>query len=141
MNIKDKNRWVKKFVAAILAALMCTAAFTGCALQNSAQQTGALYSQDLVNFKANVFDIETGESQDVRFTVESKSGNSLSAVNLYNDETVLGEMKDDGQNGDYIANDGIYTCTVTLSQPNRCAGQTGSIGNQLHIDYPNRHLL
>lgn len=121
MNIKDKNRWVKKFVAAILAALMCTGAFTGCALQNSAQQTGALYSQDLVNFKANVFDIETGESQDVRFTVESKSGNSLSAVNLYNDETVLGEMKDDGQNGDYIANDGIYTCTVTLYQPNRCA--------------------
>ena len=54
MNIKDKNRWVKKFVAAILAALMCTAAFTGCALQNSAQQTGALYSQDLVNFKNSV---------------------------------------------------------------------------------------
>lgn len=140
MKFGNTNRWAKRIFVILLAFLMCASVFAGCSSQMPSSQSGALYSESLVNFKANVFDIAVGDSQEVRFTVESKTDSNLTGINLYNAETILGEMKDDGQSGDYIANDGIYSCTVTLSQPSRCAldyyaGMDGERSNSFTISF------
>lgn len=74
----------------------------------------------LYNFKGNYHEILCGEKQEVLFTVEPSENISDNQIVL---ETVTGEdigyLNDDGQNGDIIAKDGIYSKSVVLSSDSR----------------------
>lgn len=116
----NKFSFIKKIFIFILAFILISGVFAGCSANQTSDKTANVSSNRLLNFKGNVFDIEVGDSQNVRFTVESGFDQNVASINLCTENTVLGEMTDDGKNGDYIANDGIYTCTVDLLQENRC---------------------
>lgn len=120
-NFCKKNAFLlKRAFILIISVLMIVLSFAGCSSESSATLANTVStSSELVNFKANTYDIEVGESKYVRFTVESNLGESVESVSLYTGNTAIASMTDDGQNGDLISGDGIYTCSISLSSDKR----------------------
>lgn len=74
--------------------------------------TGCTKNVILNNFSADQTFFLVGEKGTITFTVEATNAKS---VDLYSsNETKVNKMLDNGQNGDVIANDGIYTCVLDI---------------------------
>lgn len=70
---------------------------------------------EFYSFDADVRSIPVGETKIVTFTSEIYANISLEDIQLMTNDSIVSTMNDDGINGDVIANDGIYTAQVTLS--------------------------
>lgn len=90
--------------------------FSACSTSTSSNINGG----ELKNLKSSVFDIEVGTTKLVKFTVESEKSNLDVQIYQTEDETPLGTFNDSGIDGDDIANDGIYSVSLELTQDNRC---------------------
>ena len=112
-NTKRLTAALKKVFAVILSLVLALSVFAGCGNENITETQSN--TSVLVNFKSNLFDIEVGTTQNVRFTVEANFEGESGTISLCSDNQTLGTMTDDGQNGDYIANDGIYSCAIDLT--------------------------
>lgn len=67
----------------------------------------------LKDFAADTDTLSVGAEEEILFTVTAAE--DVTAVEIYMNGEMLGDMNDDGENGDIKAGDGIfsYTCTVT----------------------------
>lgn len=157
-----KQRWI----AALLAAALLTGCFpaktyldgqfsfpassqseTGTEEETEEETEGETETDEgvtpLVGFQADVFDIYLDTEKLVTFTVNVLEGlnvlkNSLSVYD--EDEQFIAYMNDEGQDGDEIAGDGIYTCQKSLSSSevklvNYHAGMDGKISNSWEISF------
>lgn len=68
----------------------------------------------LMDFTANENYFWEDERYDVTFSVLVKQKRS-DFVDLYSEDTFVSQMYDNGANGDLVANDGIYSCTIPVS--------------------------
>lgn len=87
----------------------------------SAAPTNSLNNATISSFEADAFSVVTGESKKVTFTAAIDSLKKLSNtdVAVYDDnDNFVTYMRDDGQGGDKLANDGIFTGVTTLSNNN-----------------------
>lgn len=70
----------------------------------------------ILDFSSSVRDVLVNESVNAKFSaVVLSSERGAQNPKLYEGNRLLGELKDDGQNGDATANDGIFTASVNLS--------------------------
>ena len=68
----------------------------------------------LSEFTSNEIDFYKDTEVEVAFTVKVSNENP-EFVSLISEDTEISKMYDNGQNGDETANDGIYTCKITVT--------------------------
>lgn len=66
----------------------------------------------LTEFAADVDSLSVGEEEDVLFTVVA--ADDVTAVEIFMDGEKLGDMNDNGEDGDIEANDGVFSFTYTF---------------------------
>lgn len=69
----------------------------------------------LMNLSANLENILIGSNNDITFTVQVE-GYTGDLVELYCDNRLIGQFNDDGNEGDYLPNDNIYTCIISAEE-------------------------
>ena len=72
----------------------------------------------LTYFKADTYDIHINTEETVTFTVEVESPNTLPEKSLAvydEDDNLIAYMNDNGEDGDYEADDGIYSAQADIS--------------------------
>lgn len=116
-NTKKLTTTLKKIFAVILSLVLAFSIFAGCGNENITETQSN--TSALVNFKSNIFDIEVGTTQNVRFTVEANLEGTSNTINLCSDDKTLATMTDDGKNGDFISGDGIYSCALDITADTR----------------------
>lgn len=108
---------MKRFFNVISLLLIITTLFAvaGCAGNLDPAADGRICC-----FCPDTYDILAGESKDVVFTAHIEANFKPENLELYENDVVISKMYDDGTNGDKNPDDDVYTCTVTLSQSERC---------------------
>lgn len=69
----------------------------------------------LMNLSANLENILIGSNNDITFTVQVE-GYTGDLVELYCDNRLIGQFNDDGNEGDDLPNDNIYTCIISAEE-------------------------
>lgn len=69
----------------------------------------------LKNLSANLENILIGSNNDITFTVQME-GYTGDLVELYCDNRLIGQFNDDGNEGDDLPNDNIYTCIISAEE-------------------------
>lgn len=77
-------------------------------------------SIEFLEFSADVCDIKVNECIDVTFSANIKTNEKIDKLELCADgDSFVSYMYDDGTNNDVVANDGIFTATVSLKSTSR----------------------
>lgn len=124
--MENKNNHLKRILLVLISALLVfSSIFAGCS--SSATVNNSQVSVDIdndsdifVDFTADTCDILVGEEKEVKFTAELKDGISKGKVELVDEnKKVISEMLDNGEGGDEIAGDNVYTVIALLSNDSR----------------------
>ena len=134
---KKVRRFLLKFILIVLLLTVLAAGVTGvlvyfdiaempavesilkrikCLPKYNTIQAGANEDTLLVDFNSNESYFWENEHEDVIFSVLVK-GQQPDAVDLYSDSSkkAICQMFDNGKNGDLVAGDGVYSCTISVS--------------------------
>ncbi len=111
MKISKKRLSIKVISMLLMMAVFILPLLTGC---DSSEESSEIILQ---NFSADETYFVAGYESNITFTVDVEG--TVSSVDLCSDYgTVVGEMHDDGMDGDIAANDGTYTYVYSFTSEN-----------------------
>ena len=104
---KRKKPLLISIISVLTAIVLCVSAFFAYKI---------FFDETVIfkNFEASSTYLVANETNTVTFTVESNI--ATDNISLYEDDQHISQMYDNGENGDSVANDKIYTCEVELEK-------------------------